>query len=43
MLVDARGDRLRQGVQSFEDRCSIHCCVVEAGQKSSAVTEFGGP
>ena len=26
-----------QGVQSFEDRCSIRCCVVEAGRESSAV------
>ena len=41
-LVGARGDRLRPGVQSFEDRCSIRCCVVEAGRESSAVNEFGG-
>ena len=26
----------------FEDRCSILCSVVEAGQESSAVNEFGG-
>ena len=42
-MVDARGDRLRLGVQSFEDRGSIHCCVVEAGWESSAANEFGGP
>ena len=41
-MVDARGDRLRPGVQSFEDRCSICCCVVEAGRESPAVNEFGG-
>ena len=30
-------------MQSFEDRCSKHCCVVEAGGERLAVNEFGGP
>ena len=43
-LVHARGDRVRpERVQSFEDRCSIRCCVVEAGGERSAVSECGGP
>ena len=33
-LVGARVDRLRSG---SEDRCSIRCCVVEAGRESPAV------
>ena len=32
-----------RGAQSFEDRCSIHCCVVESDGERSAVNEFGGP